>query len=118
MRHFIEGEGDVAGPGMGDLRHWCCSGDRNIPLTDDIEETIVIEGGMDVSGALHHHAATIVIRSDLLALPLARHDIGARLRIGIQYRDLFLHVAIVARAPGAEEIAGPGPMTGDPLALD
>ena len=93
-------------------------GNRDAPLLAEIQQSLEEQGRMQVAGAAHHHAAPVIVGSDLLALPLRRHDIGLGPRGLVQHVDLFRHAVVVALAPGAEEVAGAGPAAVDLLARD
>ena len=73
---------------------------------------------MKLPGALHDHAAVVVVRRDLLALLLARHHVGAEPGAGIVGADLGRLLLEVARRVGAAEAAVHAPMAFDAFALD
>ena len=99
--------------GLGELRHRRFGRNANAALGAEIEQALEIQGGVQVCGAAHHHAAAIVIRPNLLALPFRRHEIGFGLGVFVERVDLLGHAVEVAFAPGAEEIAGTGPAAVD-----
>src|SRR5215208_2502006 len=73
---------------------------------------------MQLAGAVHHHAAVVVIGCDFLALALARDHARARFSSLVVHRHLVLLVGIVPRREGADEAAPKVPVTLDAFALD
>ena len=83
-----------------------------------LQQAAVIERGMELAGALDHHAAIVIVGGDLLALPVARHHVGAETGARIVGADLGGLLGVVARREGAAEAAAHAPVALDALALD
>src|SRR5262245_12816742 len=73
---------------------------------------------MQLGGALHHHAAIVVVGRHFLSLALPRHHIRASVGIGVKAGDAALLELVVSRRPGTHEAALLLPKATDALALD
>src|SRR5262249_56222428 len=52
-----------------------------------LEQTLVVECGMQFARPLHDHAAEIIVAGDFFALPFAGHHVGAGLRCPIEHAE-------------------------------
>ena len=104
--------------GWGDGLHRRLGADRDLAAARRVEQALVVERGMQLGRALHHHAAVVVVGRHLLALALLGHHVGARVGIGVEAGDAALLELVVLRRPGPDEAALLLPEAVDPLALD
>ena len=73
---------------------------------------------MQFARPLDDHAAEIIVAGDFLALPLARHHVGAGLRRRIEHRDPARLRIEMLFCPGADKAAGLFPKAGDLFLVD
>src|SRR5215468_4827351 len=73
---------------------------------------------MELAGALHDHAAVVVVGGDSLALALARDHVGAEAGVFVVGADLGRLFGIVPRRQRATEATAHAPVTFDALARD
>ena len=105
-------------PAWRDGLHRGLGADRDLAPARGVEQALVVERGMQLGRALHHHAAVVVVGRHLLALALLGHHVGAGARVGVEAGDAALLELVVLRRPGADEAALLLPVAVDPLALD
>src|SRR5262249_62135554 len=55
-----------------------------------IQETLVVERGMQLGGALHNHAAIVIVRCNFLTLPLPWHHVCLGGSRRVEVRDALL----------------------------
>src|SRR5262249_14629001 len=94
----------------------CANGDW--APTCRIKETLVVERGMQLGGALHNHAAIVIVGGNFLTLPLPGHHVCLGGSSRVEARDTLLLKLIVPRRPRSHEATPLFQITVDALARD
>src|SRR5215471_1205767 len=104
--------------GWADARNRGLGTHRNITPAASIEQTLVVERGVQFARSLDDHAAEVVIARHLFALPPARHHVGAGLCGCVEYGETLRLPLEVFLCPGPDKAPRLFPETFDILFLD